>query len=442
MQPFQTRPLLTQLSQTRIYLPRLQHAARLQSCLGPESSITERGRRGGTLAGLAMIIAALLPLLLMGCADDPPETEPEERPVRLMQLGDPAEQATSRFSGRAAPVRRSVLAFNVPGEIANVSVDLGAKVEAGDELARLDDYDYRLQVQELEYQLESAEAAVDEAEAHYERGEELYAADVISSSEFDSLESAYRQARASRDAVAEGLRQARSALDDTVLEAPFSGVVARRHIEPYQNVSPEIPAIVLDDISEIEVEVGVPESFVARRDQITAVSIEFEALGRPAVAAAIEAVGTDVDATTQAYPVRVRVPNPEAEILPGMTAEVTFTRRPLPEMPDHDALAERTYADEREPTYVDERTYVVPLTALFERDDAVYVWQWDPDTGTVSYSAVTPVGFKGENVRIGNNLRPGDFIVVSGVEYLQDGQSVSPYNASDFQASDLRSGDE
>ena len=352
-------------------------------------------------------------LVLIGCAAEEEPEEAEARPAKMMELSAPVETVTHRFSGRAAAARRSVLAFGVPGEVEDVSVELGDAVTLGQELARLDDEDYRYKVGEVASKLAAAEAAVDEAESHYRRGEELYAAEAISSTEFDSLESAYRQAVATRDGAREGLQQAESALRDTVLEAPFDGVIAARQVDPYENVSPEIPAFILDDPSEIEVTVGASEWFVARQDEIERVEVKFGALEDEAHPAELVAVGTDLDPSTQAYPVKVRTANRKMRILPGMTAEVTFERRPrAPE-------AEATEAKLR---------YLVPITALFEEDGRAFVWRWDPESRTVERREVVTEGLEGDEVRISNELQPGDFIVIAGAEYLQDGERVEPHN--------------
>ena len=80
-------------------------------------------------------------LVLIGCAAEEEPEEAEARPAKMMELSAPVETVTHRFSGRAAAARRSVLAFGVPGEVEDVSVELGDAVTLGQELARLDDED-------------------------------------------------------------------------------------------------------------------------------------------------------------------------------------------------------------------------------------------------------------------------------------------------------------
>ncbi len=360
-------------------------------------------------------------LLLGGCAAEEEPEEPEARPAKMMELSAPLETVTYRFSARAAAARRSVLAFRVPGEVQTVSVELGDAVSTGQELARLDDEDYRYKVGEVSNKLAAAEAAVAEAESHYRRGEELYAAEAISSTEFDSLESAYRQAVATRDGAREGLNQAESALRDTVLEAPFDGVIAARQVDPHENVAPEIPAFILDDPAEIDITVAVSERFVAHRDQIERVEVRLEALEDEAYPAEVVSIGTDVDPVTQAYPVRVRIENPDMRVLPGMTAEVTFEKRAR-------APADPARAEDAELHGPPRHSYLVPVTALFEEDGTAFVWRWDPESRTVERCEVRTEGLEKDEVRIRNGLRPGDLIVIAGAEYLHDGARVEPHN--------------
>lgn len=340
-------------------------------------------------------------LLLAACGETPEVPEVPPRPVVTLTLEHPAEIAQRRFSGRAEAAERTTLAFRVPGEITAIGVELGDRVEQGEELARLDERDFRLRVQELEAALEAAEARLREAERNYRRGLELIDDGVISRAEFETLEAGYQEARAGRDATREGLETARAALDDTVLKAPFPGHVAARLVEPFEQVGPQRPVLVLDRLDEIEIRVGIPEPLMIYRGSIVGVEVRFETLDE-SFDGRIKAVGVDLDAEIQTYPVRIAVANPDHRILPGMTADVAFRV----------SLADRPQAD----------SHLVPLTAVFERDGQHYLWVFED--GRVRRVPVVPGVLEEGGIRVMGELESGMRIVTAGVGHLEDGQAV------------------
>lgn len=358
--------------------------------------------------GRYLWIPAIL-LLLGGCdgnSGSSPATNDEKpvRPARMMTLETPSELASRRFSGRVEPAETTTLSFRVPGQIETLDADVGDEVSEGDTLGQLDQRDFHLQVRETESQLDSVQATLEEARKNWQRGKELVDTDAISDAEFDRLESAYEQARAKRNATREALETARSALDDTVLEAPFDGVINRRMAEPFEQVSPQRPVFSIDNIETVEVEVSIPERLMQFRDHLEDVHVYIPALDSRRFDARVENVRLDVSPDTQAYPVRVAVNNPERELLPGMTAEVSFKA----------SLTDTPWDD----------SFLIPVEALFEKEDQPHVWVWDPDSGEVASRPVTTESLEADSVRITGRISAGEQIVVAGAQHLEEGQKV------------------
>jgi RND family efflux transporter MFP subunit len=348
-------------------------------------------------------------LLMSGCDGDPGQSsETAEaqplRPARMMTLETPTGLASRRFSGRVEPAETTTLSFRVPGKIETLSADVGDEVAEGEVLGKLDQRDFRLKVNETESKLESIQATLNEARKNWERGKELVDSNAISDARFDRLESAYEQARAKRNATREALETARSALDDTVLEAPFDGVINRRMAEPFEQVSPQRPVFSIDNIETVEVEVSIPERLMQFRDHLKDVHVFMPVMDNKRFDARVENVRLDVSPATQAYPVRVAVENPEQELLPGMTAEVSFK-----------ASLRNTPWDD---------SFLVPVEAIFEKADQPHVWVWNPDSGKVTSRPVTTESLETDSVRITGQLESGEQIVVAGAQHLQEGQKV------------------
>ncbi|PSF07992.1 hypothetical protein C7H08_11390 [Marinobacter halophilus] len=346
----------------------------------------------------------LLVLFVSGCDQGTPVAEDVVRPAKMTVLTEASSIAARRFSGRAEAAERSALAFRVPGRVEAVYFDVGDEVVDGDLLAELDARDFRLKVQELESQLASANAALEEAGKNYRRAEELVERGVISQSEFDRLEGSFRRARGQRDAALEGLETARAALADTRLTAPFTGVVNRRMVEPFEQASPQQPQFVIDDISRIEVTVAVPESLIRFRNRLDHVDVFFPALSDSAFSARVRSVGLDVAPDSQAYPVRVTIENSDRALLPGMTAEVSFQA----------SLANTAW----------EGSFLVPITSLFEREGESRIWVWDADSREVSSRVVEVQSLEPEAVRVTGDLETGMRVITAGAQHLREGQRV------------------
>jgi membrane fusion protein, multidrug efflux system len=346
----------------------------------------------------------LIPFLVSGCGFEAPPDGLADRPVRIITLESPQDVVTYTFSGRAAAAERALLAFRVPGQLEEVLVDMGDRVEKGQVLARLDSRDYRLRVRELEAGLAAAEARLEQARAGHERGARLVLDDAISQAAFENVEALWQEARGGRDALREALATARAALQDTELRAPFGGFVSLRRAEPFELVVPQRPVFGLDRIDEIEVRVGIPELLMAGRARVRSVDVRFP-IPDYAIPGRIKAMGVDVDPDIQTYPVRIAVDNAESRIIPGMTAEVTF----------HVALTNSPGAG----------MSLVPLTAVYEHDGRPHAWVLDPTSGRVFRRALD-IGTMDRGGVYVRGVQAGEVIVDAGVHQLREGQAVRP----------------
>jgi RND family efflux transporter MFP subunit len=120
-------------------------------------------------------------------------------------------------------------------------------------------------------------------------------------------------------------------LSDATLTAPFDGVIARRFVEPNQNIQARAPVVKFQDVDEVEVIVDVPESVMAadlRTADIVQLSARFSAAPDVEFLVQIREVSQRADPTTQTFRVRTVMKSPtEIRLLPGMTATVTLSYR-------------------------------------------------------------------------------------------------------------------
>ena len=235
--------------------------------------------------------------------------------------------------------------------------------------------------------------------ANFERAEELIQRDFISKTQYDELEA--------RLAIAESnLDLARKALADSVIKAPFAGVIANLFVENYTAVNPKQPVARLLDASRIEFVVNIPEQFISLARGMRNLRVKFDAFADVEIPAQIKEIGSEATQATRTYPVTLIMNQPEgAQILPGMAGVVTG-----------EGVEEASRG-----TRVD-----VPVTAVFSPDGngESYVWVIDENNMTVSRRPVVVESLADTGITLSEGLQPGEWIAIAGVHYLEDGQKV------------------
>jgi RND family efflux transporter MFP subunit len=222
----------------------------------------------------------------------------------------------------------------------------GQKVTAGQVIARLDDSNSRAalaatnaQLLQAQANLASAQTAYDDAKPIFERNEKQKNAAVISAQSFDEARAQYNAARNTWLVAQSAVDSARAAVavaqrnqDDTVVRAPFSGVVTEKAAQPGEMVSPisagggftrtGIGTIV--DMDSLEVEVDVSENFINRVTPQQPVSIKLNAYPDWQIPGAVIAAIPTADRSKATVKVRIAIKEKDPRIIPEMGARVSF----------------------------------------------------------------------------------------------------------------------
>ena len=352
------------------------------------------------------LIVALSVFLLQACGEAP-ETEVREvvRPIKMMTLGGGSGSATLEYPGKISATRSVELGFEVPGKIIELPITDGQEVKEGDVLAQLDPADY-------EAARDAAESNRRALSAAYSRAKKIFDQGAGSQAEVDKTLRDIQVAK-------EDLKKAQKALDDTTLKAPFSGEIATKIADNFQNVQAKEPVLLLQDISGLEMDINIPEKdFALATPGLT--HEERTALAKPEIVlssfpdrlfpARFLSISTTADPVTRTYEVTLGFDNPaELTVLPGMTAKAIMHLR-------EEKLAE-----------VGVSGFMVPVSAVAaDAQGNAYAWRIDPDSMTVSRVAVELGSMSGDEVRVLNGLNGGDRIAISGVHHLREGMQVRP----------------
>jgi len=352
------------------------------------------------------LIAAFSVLLLQACGEAPePEVRDVVRPVKMMTLGGGGGGSTLEYPGTVSATQSVELGFEVPGKIIELPIEEGQQVTEGDLLGQLDPTDY-------EAARDAAESNRRALSAAYSRAKKIFDQGAGSQAEVDKTLRDIQVAK-------EDLKKAQKALDDTTLKAPFSGEIARKTADNFQNVQAKEQILLLQDISSLEMDVTVPEQdFALATPGITLE--ERTALAKPEIVvssfsdrrfpARFKSVSTTADPVTRTYAVTFAFDNPaELTVLPGMTAKAVLHLR-------QEKLAE-----------VGVSGFMVPVSAVAADEQGnAYAWRIDPDSMQVSRVAVELGPMAGDEVRVLSGLNGSDRIAISGVHHLREGMQVRP----------------
>jgi multidrug efflux pump subunit AcrA (membrane-fusion protein) len=212
------------------------------------------------------IAFALLAALALGACNAPTQAKREtpQRPVLVASVHY-APRAQDRVLPGVVKARiESDLAFRVSGKIAERFVDVGAVVKKGDRLAKLDETDFRLQVDQAEADYSSAKGALDQTQAEEQRVETLKKQGWSAASEVDKVKAAADQARGAFARAERAVSLARNAGAYATLSADADGIVGAILAEPGQVVAAGAPVVHLAHTAEIEAAVAIPEALVDR----------------------------------------------------------------------------------------------------------------------------------------------------------------------------------
>jgi RND family efflux transporter MFP subunit len=357
--------------------------------------------RTGSGSVLVGLVLAGLVLAGMGCGQEPVEAPAEvSRPVKMLTLGAGAAGGVREYPGSVKATQNSEMAFEVPGRITEFPVDEGMQVEKGGLLARLDPRDF-------EADRDATVARMNMAKAEYERYMKLYEDNAVSLQDLDVK-------RRNFEVTESRVRTAEKAVQDTELRAPFSGRVAKKLVEDFQNVQAKETILILQDESGFELIVNLPEGDAVLADPGLSLE-ERTKRATPRVAigtlpgrtfpARIKEFATTADPVTRTYDASFAFEPPAGvSIRSGMTGKVIVN---LP-------------GDET-------GRFSVPTNAVTSDESGnPFVWKVDPDSLRVSRVSVTVGEMSGSKIEISAGLVQGDRIAVSGVSNLREGMLVRP----------------
>ena len=387
-------------------------------------------------------------------------------PVKVETGASSSAGAVLSASGYVVAHHKIAVGAKVMGRVAWIGVEKGDRVQAGQVLVRLEDQEFRAQVNQARANLAAAQARLDQlragsrpqeklkdraavaqadanlknAEAEYDRAARLYPAGIISKAELDRAVAQRDAARASLEAARQSskitdigpraeeisaaaaqVKQTQAALDyantqleATEIKAPVSGTVLERIVERGEMVSPsavgesgaKTSVVSLADLNDLQIELDISQQDFARLKMGQRAEIIPEAFPDLKYSGFIAEIAPEANRAKATVQIKVKVENPDEQLRPEMNARVNFLT---------DAAA--TVESGKSPARV-----LVPKAAVVHRDGADFVFVVK---GARVEQRVIRLGEPaGDFYSVIDGLSGGESAAVTGVEKLRDGDRV------------------
>jgi RND family efflux transporter MFP subunit len=347
-------------------------------------------------------------------------------PVRTVQARTAAVSGPRTIlnaSGYVTARREATVSSKITGKVMEVLVEEGLRVEEGQVLARLDDSNVRTALAHAEAVLAATQSSLAETQVRLEearrelrRVEALVATRIATEADLDraqagvkSLEARLARQVADIQVAGREVDMRRQELADTVIRAPFTGIVTIKSAQPGEMISPisagggftRTGICTLVDMTSLEIEVDVGESYINRVTPGQAVEATLDAYPDWKIPCKVIAIIPTADRQKSTVKVRIGFDQLDPRILPEMAVRVAFRGEGGP---DADAGV------------------VVPKAALRTENGRDTVWVVQNDRAT--RKTVTTEAATGDQMTVTKGLAAGERVIVEAPARLRDGARV------------------
>ncbi|HTV74458.1 MAG TPA: efflux RND transporter periplasmic adaptor subunit [Candidatus Acidoferrales bacterium] len=388
-------------------------------------------------------------LTLSACARQAPQQVP---PLSVDAAAAQRRDIVTYVSldGQVAPLEQSTLAFQQNGTITSISVNVGDRVRAGQILARIDGSVLRAQAAQASAQamqqsasaqgsqvglpvqietnqatLETDRAALRNAKLVYDQDTDLYKSGYVSQAQLESARAAYVQAEQTYNTALIGLRnnivseqnvkaavagaQAAAAnaktLDtqvaQTVLYAPYDGVITQRLQDPGSYAGPSAPVLAISRVDQLWININVPDTDLPYVRPGSPVSFTTSSLPGRTFRATIATVNAVPTSGTLSYLARIEMQNPSDVLRGGMLVTATLPRE-----------AHRN-------------TIVVPRSAVAQTENGYAVYVVGADNKAVEVPVRLGIQTDLLSEVISPKVQPGTKVITTRPDTLKDGSTVA-----------------
>lgn len=341
----------------------------------------------------------ILTLAISSCDQRDTPAAPTSQNVRTTEttLSTPTAQTT--VTGEVKARIESELSFRVSGRIIERTVDVGAKVKAGDLLAKIDAEEQQADVDVATASLQAAEAQLTQAQLAAARQESLFKNQVTTRAAYDAARETLLTAQGSEESAKAQLETAKDALSYTELRADADGIITERNAEVGQVAQAAQSVFTLAHDGPRDAVFNVFESLFLQEQPDSKVEVSLLSGPPRHVSAKIREISPTIDSATGTIRVKVGLDG-DANMPLGASVAGTFTK------PSAEAI-------------------LLPWSAMASASGQPAVWVVDPATSEVSLRKIQVAEYETGQFAVSGGLKPNETVVVEGGKFLRAGQRVN-----------------
>ena len=368
-----------------------------------------------------LLIPGLLAALFLSSCSPKPQAQgappPPALPVAAVTTG--TDTTYQEYPASVEGIVNVEILPQVSGSLDKVFVDEGAYVSAGQPIFKINDLPYRAQYNNAVASLHAAQAAVLNAQLEVEKITPLVQNKVVSEYQLKTAQAALEVANANVEQAKANVSTAQINLGYTLIKAPVSGYIGRLLKKQGSLVAPtDADALtLLSDVHNVRAYFSLGEKdFVDFKEQYPGETLQDKLKKLPTVTLLladgseygkqgnIDMIDGQFDKNTGAITLRASFPNAQGLLRSGNTGKIRLS------LLHRDAL-------------------IIPESATVDMQDKVFVFTVG-DSSKVKKQAITIVGQNGDNYLVKDGVKVGDQIVLSGVDKLQEGMVIQPIKAT------------
>ena len=367
------------------------------------------------------IYLALVALVLYSCSSKPQTAVAPPAPsLPVATITTGTDTTYQEYPASVEGAINVEIRPQVSGSLDKVFVDEGAFVAAGQPIFKINDQPYRAALNNAIAGQHAAEGALASAQLEIDKLTPLVQNKVVSDYQLKTAKAAYDVAKANIEQAKANVATAQINLGYTLIKAPVSGYVGRLLKKEGSLVAPaDAEALtLLSDVHNVHVYFALGEQdFVSFKEQYPGETLKDKLKQLPAVTllladnsqyaqqGKIDMIDGQFDKTTGAITLRANFQNAQGLLRSGNTGKIRLS------LQHKDAM-------------------IIPQSATVEMQDKVFVFAV-ADSNKVKKQAITIIGKSGNNYLVKDGVKPGDQIVLSGFDRLQEGTIIQPKKVND-----------
>jgi RND family efflux transporter MFP subunit len=345
------------------------------------------------------LIAPVLMVMLSGCGRETAEEAPAVRPVRTVVVEKAGLGETIVLTGQIQAEKEVALAFRIGGRIIERLADTGDHVTADQVLAKLDPQNEFNALRSANAALSAANARLEQDSNHFDRQQTLLQQGWTTRVNFDQAQQALRTAQAAVDDAKAQLEIAEDRVSYTQLKGGLNGTITSRSAESGEVVQPGQMIFMVARDSGWDAVFDVPAQILRTAPGDADVSIALTDDPTVVAKGRVRQVDPQADPVTRTFRVRVAVNDPPPNMRLGAT------------------VSGRMEVDHG-------HGFSLPASALTATDRGPAVWVVEPDKFTVALKPIEILRFDPGTVVVSSGLDGGEVVVTAGVQALHPGQKV------------------